>query len=309
MTPQGGLKEEIMGYWDYYPRYEPSSPKKVKDGLRTRKKSGEIGETWWTKRFLEVLDSFGWTNRLQRGRSYARGGQVIDYKIDYGLITSKVQGSRSKPYSIEIQVKRLSDKQWKKVIKVMSSQARFLAKLLAGQMPQDIEEVFKEAKVTLFPADGKDFISDCSCPDYANPCKHIAAVYYIIGEAFDRDPFLIFHLRGLKKDELLEALHKESGVHIQRGMEEATEEKEEDIIEPLTNDPTPFWKGSNKIAYTSSLNPPPLNAAIVHRLGVPKFWMGTEKDFYNTMERVYKQISGAALKMAFTSGTQAQNDR
>ncbi|MEW6618885.1 MAG: SWIM zinc finger family protein [bacterium] len=288
-----------MRYWDYYPRYTPARPKAVKDGLRTRKKAGEIGETWWAKRFLEVLNNFGWSNRLGRGRSYARKGQVIDYNIDYGIITSKVQGTQRRPYSIKIQVKTLSDKEWAEVIKTMSQQARFSAKLLAGQMPHDIEKVFEETKVSLFPTSEKDFVADCSCPDWANPCKHIAAVYYIVGEAFDRDPFLIFHLRGLKKDELLEALNKERG-SVQREIEEVVEEEKE-AAEPIACDPAIFWKVNKEIDYHFELNPPPLNAAILHRLGVPQFWMGTEKDFYKTMEKIYKDVSNSAIKIAYSS--------
>jgi len=287
-----------MGYWDYYPRYQPAKPKAVKDGLRTRKKTGEIGETWWAKRFLEVLNNLGWSNRLARGRNYARKGQVIDYKIDYGVITSKVQGTQRKPYTIRIEVATLSDSQWAKVIKTMAQQARFSAKLLAGEMPHDIEQVFNEINISLFPTKQKDFNAECSCPDWANPCKHIAAVYYIVGEAFDRDPFLIFHLRGLKKDDLLKALNKERG-SVQREIEEIEEEKE--TPEPIACDPIVFWKVNKEIDYHFELNPPCLNAAILHRLGVPQFWMGTEKDFYNIMEKIYKDISNSAIKIAYTS--------
>ncbi|MFH0774320.1 MAG: SWIM zinc finger family protein [bacterium] len=287
-----------MGYWGYYEHYERTTPKAVKDGLKARKKVGEIGETWWAKRFLDVLGKFGWSERLARGRRYARAGQVIDYKIEYGIITSKVQGSRPKPYSIKIEVKTLSDKQWGKVIKAMSSQARFVARLLSGGMPQDIEDVFKETAIPLFPESEKDFKADCSCPDWANPCKHIAAVYYIVAEAFDRDPFLIFHLRGKKRNDLLSELHKEIGVVPGVRLEEIVQEE---IAEPLSDDPAVFWRMSKEISLPPSLDTPPLNAAILHRLGVPQFWMGTEKDFYQTMEKAYKNISDSAVKIAYSS--------
>ena len=290
-----------MGYWGYHPRYKPSRPRPVRDGLRTRKGTGQIGETWWARRFLEVLDAFGWSNRLARGKSYARRGQVIDYKIDVGVITSKVQGSRSRPYKIRIEVRTLSSGKWLKVLKVMSSQARFAAKLLSGEMPRDIEDVFEQAKVPLFPTSVKDFDAHCSCPDWANPCKHIAAVCYIVGEAFDRDPFLIFHLRGLKRDELLRRLHKESD--FRKTEEEAREEEgeEEGTIEPLTIEPVIFWKGNRELDYHLSFKSPPLDAAILHRLGVPQFWMETEKEFHKTMEKVYKNISNSAIEIAYTS--------
>jgi uncharacterized Zn finger protein len=289
-----------MGYWDYYPRYERKSPKPVKDGLKARKKTGQIGETWWAKRFLEVLDGFGWSNRLDRGRRYARAGQVIDYKIGYGLITSKVQGSQTRPYSIEIKVKTLQDKEWQEVIKAMSAQVRFSASLLAGQMPQDIEEVFKKAKVSLFPTSEKDFKANCSCPDWANPCKHIAAACYIIGEAFDRDPFLIFYLRGKNKEDVLGALQKEGGI-VQKQRQGETEEEKEEPAEPLTDDPVTFWKEDKGIEHHFSLKPPSLNAALLHRLGVPQFFLETEEEFYKTMENVYEDISKEAVKIAYTA--------
>lgn len=291
-----------MGYWDYFPRYTPSRPKQVKNGLKTRKKSGEIVETWWAKKFLAVLEGFGWTNRLQRGRKYARMGQVMEYKIDYGLITATVQGSQRTPYKIAIRVRPLSENQWAKVIKIMASQSRFLARLLTGQMPQNIEDVFQEAKVTLFPTSSQDFVAECSCPDWANPCKHIAAVYYIVAEAFDREPFLIFYLRGKKKDDLLQILHKEAGIVHQ---EEKREGKEKEVVEPLSDKPEEFWKMKKRFEHHFSLKPPPLNASILHRLGVPQFWPGTEKEFFIRMEGVYKRISASALNLAFTSKERA----
>ena len=299
-----------MGNWDYFPHYKPSTPRMVKHGIKSRRKSGEIGETWWAKKFLGVLEGFGWSNRLQRGRNYARMGQVIEFKIDYGIIRAKVQGSRSTPYEVEIKIKPLSKNQWAKVIKIMASQSRFLARLLTSQMPQDIEEVFKEAKIALFAASSKDFVANCSCPDWANPCKHIAAVYYIVAEAFDRDPFLIFHLRGKKKDELLQILHKEAGIidgeekrnppvspFCKGGMKGDLE----GVVEPLSEKLEEFWKTKKKFEHCFSLKIPSLNAAILHRLGVPQFWYGTEKEFYEKMENIYKRTSEVALKIAFVS--------
>ncbi|HIE05702.1 MAG TPA: hypothetical protein EYP58_02765 [bacterium (Candidatus Stahlbacteria)] len=284
-----------MGWWRYY---KPARPREVKGGLKTRRRRGEIGETWWAKRFLEILDSFGWSNRLARGRNYARRGQVIECNIGSGHITARVQGTRRRPYLIEIAVKTLSAAQWRRVIKAMASQAKFTAKLLAGEMPDDIELLFNKAKVPLFPSSGRDFTAECSCPDWANPCKHIAAVYYIVGEAFDRDPFLIFHLRGKERKELLADLNKIRGV---KRLAEKKPEPKKQSIEPLVREPSSFWGGDKRIECGFSFEEPPLNASLLHRLGVPKFWMGTEKDFYRTMERVYSSISKEALRIAYRS--------
>ena len=96
--------------------------------------------------------------------------------------------------------------EWTKLAEGLSRQAIFLAKLLVGEMPQDVEQVFKDAGLSLFPEKLRDLSTDCSCPDDSNPCKHIAAVYYLLGEEFDRDPFLLFRLRGLEREKLMEML-------------------------------------------------------------------------------------------------------
>ena len=134
------------------------------------------------------------------------GGQVLSIETDKGRVRAKVQGSRPKPYEVAIQVKTLSSADWQKVVRELSKQAIFMAKLLAGEMPQDIEKVFKDARLSVFPEKLKDLKTECSCPDWSNPCKHIAAVYYLLGEEFDRDPFLIFKLRGMNRDEFLRLL-------------------------------------------------------------------------------------------------------
>src|SRR5262249_14112922 len=136
----------------------------------------------------------------------ARGGQVLSVAIEKGMVKAKVQGSRPKPYDVTIEVATLSESNWAKVLDALGRQALFAAKLLAGEMPQDIEEPFKGVGLSLFPTKLGDLKTDCSCPDWSNPCKHIAAVYYLLGEEFDRDPFLIFALRGLSRDALLSRL-------------------------------------------------------------------------------------------------------
>jgi uncharacterized Zn finger protein len=128
---------------------------------------------------------------------------VLSIDIAKGVVTAKVQGSRPKPYDVTIKVKVLAPAEWQQLLQALSGQALYAAKLLAGEMPHDIEHVFEEARLSLFPQKLQDLTTECSCPDWSNPCKHIAAVYYLLGEEFDRDPFLLFQLRGLGRDELL----------------------------------------------------------------------------------------------------------
>jgi uncharacterized Zn finger protein len=192
--------------YDFYEYYPTSRPIKPAQGIASRSQRGAFASAWWAQRWIAVLESYGIGSRLQRGRSYARGGQVVSIAIQAGLVNARVQGSRPTPYQVEIKVKPLSAAEWEQAVTVISTQALFTAQLLDGTMPQEIETAFTAAQVPLFPSSLRDIQTSCSCPDYANPCKHVAAVYYLLGEQFDLDPFLIFTLRGRTREQVMTAL-------------------------------------------------------------------------------------------------------
>jgi uncharacterized Zn finger protein len=173
-------------------------------GIKVRK----IGATWWGQRWIEALEhlSRDYLNRLGRGRAYARAGRVHDMRIAPGEVTARVTGSDGEDYLVTLRVAMLSPPSWKKVIDTMSRQAVFSAELLAGHMPVEIDEAFRATGHSLFLSKQRELETDCSCPDWANPCKHVAAVHYVLGEAFDKDPFLLFELRGRTKQQVLGAL-------------------------------------------------------------------------------------------------------
>jgi len=281
-----------MWYRDFYPRYPRSRPRQAKGGIKAQSKRG-FGQSWWAKRWIAVLESFDIGARLGRGRSYARGGQVLSIDVGTGTVEAKVQGSRPKPYDVTIEVKTLTPEQWGKLIEVLSGQALFVAKLLAGEMPQDIEEVFRRAKLSLFPERRGDLKTDCSCPDWSNPCKHVAAVYYLLGEEFDRDPFLLFRLRGLDREELLGRLGAAApqAAPAPGAAEEAVPEPEE----PLAADPAAFWSGGELPAdLFGEVQVPPASAALLRRLGNFPFWRGQER-LPDVLGPVYRQAAQAGL--------------
>ena len=199
-----------MSRWNRFGWYE-SSPKKPppERGIRMKK----AGTTWWGQRWIEALENVlrGDSARLARGRTYARAGRTHDLVFKGGKVTAKVTGSRATPYKITIELTELSAPAWKKAIDGLAKKAQFSAELLAGQMPQAIDEVFVEAGVSLFPKQRADLKTSCSCPDWGDPCKHVAATHYVLGEALDRDPFLLFELRGRTKDQVLDALRAARG--------------------------------------------------------------------------------------------------
>jgi uncharacterized Zn finger protein len=141
--------------------------------------------------------------RLGRGRSYARKGQVLSFELKPGEVAARVQGSRVVPYEIRINLLAYDESQWTRVEGALAQQALFAARLLAGEMPAEIERAFAEAGAPLFPTRAGDLRMDCTCPDWGEPCKHVAAVIYLLAEAFDDDPFEILRWRGRDRTTLL----------------------------------------------------------------------------------------------------------
>ncbi len=289
-----------MRYWDndfyFWRRRRPSLPREAKGGIKAQSKRGTFGESWWARRWIAVLESFNIGARLGRGRSYARRGQVLSIEIDKGKVSGKVQGSRPKPYDVKLQVTTLSASDWQKLAKVLFRQAIFSAKLLMGEMPLDIEKVFKEAGLSLFPEKLKDLKTACSCPDWSNPCKHIAAVYYLLAEEFDRDPFLIFKLRGMNREDLIAMLSRTSKkTTLRKAKPELVPVHEDEKV--LTSDISKFWNGeplSDDIF--GEVRIPPIAAALPKRLGSFPFWRGEEK-FLDVMESIYAKASPVGLKV------------
>jgi uncharacterized Zn finger protein len=192
----------------YFRWADSSGPIAVEGGVKAKSKRGAIGEQWWSRRFIAVLESYGagMSGRLQRGKNYARRGQVIEFSLDAGRVDALVQGSRPAPYRVTIAVPPLTAAQWRAVESRLGAQALFRARLLAGEMPAEIEEVFADVGTPLFPASARDLTMDCNCPDWGVPCKHLAAVCYVLAEAFDDDPFAMLAWRGETRADLLAAL-------------------------------------------------------------------------------------------------------
>lgn len=292
-----------MGRWysnrSYFP---PSRPKEVQGGIKAQ--SGrDFGKSWWARRWNAVLESFHIGARLGRGRAYARQGQVLSIQIKPGLVQAEVQGSRSQPYQVKIRLQSLSPENWAGLIAHVSQQALIPAKLLGGEMPEDIEKAFEQVGLALFPQQDKDLKTDCSCPDWSNPCKHIAAVYYLLGEEFDRDPFLIFKLRGMGREEFLKQLggskvEDAPAVSKTRGRSKKINAPEdENPREPLPADPTGFWEGEPlPDRLVGEVKVPPVNAALPKRLGNFPFWRSREP-FLPAMEALYRSASVKGLEV------------
>jgi uncharacterized Zn finger protein len=168
----------------------------------------QASREWWSQQWLDLLDSYRFKKRLERARNYARQGNVLSIEFKGAKVLARVQGSEVEPYKVSLSLEPFSDEQWGYVIETMSQKAIFAAKLLAGEMPQNIAEVFTANGLSLFPFTLSDVHSKCSCPDKANPCKHIGAIYYQLGDRFSEDPFVLFQLRGRTKEQIISDLRQ-----------------------------------------------------------------------------------------------------
>jgi uncharacterized Zn finger protein len=290
-----------MGYWYDYPR----QTRRKADGIKAKSQRGKFGQTWWAGQWLAALDRLIDTGRLSRGRSYARSGQVLNLDVSPDGVKSRVQGSRATPYNVSIRFQALSDAEWDKVADAMAAEAIYAAKLLAGEMPQQIEEAFETAGTHLFPATGTDLVTSCSCPDWANPCKHVAAVYYLLGERFDEDPFLIFLLRGRSKEQIAEALRgrRTGGASVEDTTAEVpAEEGVAEVVPPLEDALERFWSMPGELGDMAfHFDSPPIDALPVKQRGKPAFWR-SGLDFTTAMEEMYRAIERHAHEVVMGEG-------
>ncbi len=270
--------------------YPPSRPRKAAGGIRARSKRGSIGEQWWSRRFIDVLESFGLQSRLSRGRNYARSGQVLSLDIGTGHVTARVQGSRVKPYSVRLTVDPLTTRQWRRVEEALAARAIFRARLLAGEMPAEIEDVFAGCGTPLFPKSARDLEMNCSCPDWEVPCKHLAAVCYVLAEAFDADPFAMLAWRGKGRADLLTALRRLTG----GGAAAETSRPVIDVADvPLAECTAGFWSSSLSPARLRAL--PPAAAApadLLLRSFEPPFVTAGGLDLASLLRPAYLLMAG-----------------
>ncbi len=242
------------------PWFEPSVPRPVEGGLATSKQRGAMAATWWSQRFVQVLESYGLGARMQRGRRYARQGQVLSLDVEAGLLTARVQGSRATPYRVEIAWPALGPAVWALVASAFAARAGLAARLLAGEVPPELETVFESAGVPLFPRRWAHLRAHCSCPDWENPCKHLAAVLYVFADRLDDDPWLLLAWRGRDREAVL------AGLRVPRRPPVGPRDDGLPAWWPLHPDAPPPATGSasgSELADVAAPDPPD---AVLHRL-------------------------------------------
>lgn len=221
-----------MSWYQSSPKYVTAAEKKEKaqKSIEKLKKKDpnihpviitgrKLSKTWWGNSWNNNLESYlDYSNRIERGRSYVRSGAVLDLKITKGNISALVQGSRSKPYKVEIIIEPIEKSVWEEITKESAGKIDSLQELIEGKFPKALSELFTAKGKGLFPSP-KQISFNCSCPDWANMCKHVAAALYGVGTRLDDDPQLFFVLRNVNIDEFIsKIINKKSQMLLEKSM-------------------------------------------------------------------------------------------
>ncbi len=220
-------------------------------------------KTWWGTSLMEALERFTDRGRLQRGRAYSKDHRILAWQLSKGVVKATLRGNinayfgvyKEPKYKVSVQMTHLSAAQWKKVIALLSQRASFIAQLLVGEIPKNIETVFAEFNTHFLPNSYRDFKVSCDCPDYEVPCKHIAGVCYRLANDLDQDPFLLFEMRGLAPEKLREELIKSP---LGKVLADATEEN------------------NTELEYVDSLYTRPVQQTMPEQISIKQFWQGTK---------------------------------
>lgn len=263
---------------------------------------------WWAQRWVDVLESFGWRRRLERARNYVREGRVLQLDFNGPKVLARVQGTAEQPYRVSLALDPFTDEQWSFVIEEMSQRAIFAAKLLVGEMPQNIEEAFTASGLSLFPFSKFDIHSRCSCPDPVNPCKHIGAVYYLLGDHFSQDPFILFQLRGRTKQSIVEDLRQMRSYAVKTTGQSVELTKKSQTAGVCVD--SAFWRyGQQLDPSLVVITPPPTSETVLDVLGplqLPVVPMkagklGGEQLVDDCLRTIYQRVSQNAMMKAMFS--------
>lgn len=308
----GSLQVDEFKSW---PSSKFADPIEVEHGIRLAKPIAQAAQSWWSLRWLSIIQQFGLGVRLERAKQYAMRGQVLSIQIENGVVRSQVQGADQEPYRVIIAVKTIPRAIWTAIMSDFGLRSNFGIQVASGALPseQEIDTTFRDNGVLLFPDRQGEMQTKCSCLDWSNPCKHIAAVYLLLAAEFEKDPLLIFKLRGLSSSDLFDLLKAPNAApektdreaiaqarqKVQRRavLSEASARGRDQVQRKLTRDPKLFWKKSIKPADVLEPWAPPVEAAsLPQSLGEFPFWQGNE-EFLPSLRFVYEVASMHATQL------------
>ena len=243
----------------------------------------DFGNTWWGQKWLQALRYIDYSNRLPRGKAYARNGYVKNVGINQNTVNARVQGATMSPYRIKITIPEFPEYKKEIILKIVTENPFFLSKLLAGELVPDLYDALNVKGIILFPSRWGEIDAYCSCPDSALPCKHIASVIYIMANEIDRNPFLVFDLHNFDiRNEL-----KKLGYDIVKDTSENIRTIESFLHEEKEEIPTVDMAAVNDIDFSKI---PDLKDQLLQLLPDNPIF-SPELDFKKTLQNTYNTVS------------------
>ncbi len=275
----------------------PENPRRVRYGIKLKARDGVVARHWIARRWVQLLENTLDTEARTEGMQYARQGQIALFELTPDGVTARVQGRAPRPYQVEMNCRTLEDSGWQRLIEAMSSEALYSAKLLAGEMPEHLGELFDELGIPFLDAARESITSTCTCG--AASCKHRAAVGYLLAERLSDDPMIVFRLYGMAEAQLLERLRQSRAMHTQ-GVATAHVDP---LIPETQDDPAPletcledFWRSGPELARLEQTAPQSHVAhALLRRLG-PSPLTG-RFPLVGLLASIYDEVSQSAIRM------------
>ena len=273
------------------------TPRRVRNGIKLRDLKAQHSLSWLAERWLELGDQLASAQHLLQGREYARAGQTISLQIGPGRIDAEIQGRAAQPYATRLRIPVLDELQWNRVINAMADEAVYAAKLLAREFPLGVSVLFTSLGLELLPPIESVQV-ECDCP-HAGPCKHAVTIWHLLADRLDDAPLLIFTLRGLPGDELVERLvqtraiqsHGQAVAHADPVLAES-----QLLVPPLQQCLDSFWRPGPQLGQLQHM-PPPQHAphALLRRLGPSP--LGGKFPLVGLLASVYDTASQAAIRL------------
>lgn len=293
--------------------FDEASGETTPSGGRVVSSNGRSEHSWWAGRWMRSLAQVLDANRITDGRTCARAGRVTKLEIQPGLVLAEVQSSANAthvPYRVRMATAEFTDTQWDRIIALMGQRAIYAAQLINGEMPEDIDEVFQVAGVSLFPTSMHDLGATCTCSEWPSACRHVVAVFCELGERIDSDPFLLFTIRGRTKEQIMSALRDQRAEQYDTGAFSSPSLAEPGAItdpRALPTDLDEFWHLDSRLEDIQiRIRPPEIEAELLKVLGDLSF---VEKEnIRDQLAEIYERVSKRALDVAFRDPASGRGD-
>ncbi|MCZ6850946.1 MAG: hypothetical protein O7F17_04830 [Planctomycetota bacterium] len=277
---------------------KPFSPRVVRNGIRLRATGDEaIARTWISQQWLERLEDLVSVGPLREGLEYARRGQTITLQINPGRVDGHVQGRAAEPYRTQLRIPTLDEQQWQRIIDAMAGEAFYSAMLLANQLPPAVGSLFASLELQLVPS-ADQLTVECDCPA-SEPCKHAAAVGYLLAERIDNDPLVMLSLRGMPGERVLERLAQARAMRthgVAAAYADPPMPHSQDGAVPLEACLDAFWRSGGQLAQLKRLGPPQhAPHALLRRLGPTP--LPGQFPMLGLLASIYDAVSRSAIRL------------